>query len=79
MSRKDPFDNPSSPHHDTDRIDQASGWPSRDTAASSPPVMTQLNIKVPQTVAQRFRRLCKDERYPGHEMLEKLMERYQQS
>ena len=78
MSRKDPFQQ-SSPHPDTDRIDEASGWPSRETAASPAPATTQLNIKVSQALAQRFRGLCKQERYSGHEMLEKLMDHYQRT
>ncbi|MBW6419332.1 hypothetical protein [Celeribacter sp. PS-C1] len=47
-------------------------WPSRDLGKQD----GQLSIKGPQDILDQFKRLCKTERRPYYEMLELLMQTY---
>lgn len=53
-------------------VDASSGFPSRDARADA-----QLNLKGPQHILERFKALCKADRRPYYDMLEILMDTYQ--
>lgn len=54
-------------------IDAVSQFPSREAASDG-----QLNLKGPRTVLDRFRKLCRDDRRAYYDMLEILMDSFEQ-
>lgn len=55
-------------------VDKASSFPSREVAAE-----TQLNIKGPADIIERFKALCKDDRRSYYDMLEILMDSFEKN
>lgn len=54
-------------------VDAVSRFPSREASSDG-----QLNLKGPQRVLDRFKAMCKDDRRAYYDMLEILMDRYEQ-
>jgi len=63
-------------------VDAASKFPSREAGSTSAPkgqggAEVQLNMKGPQKVIERFKKLCKDDRRSYYAMLEILMDHFE--
>ena len=57
---------------DKKAIDKTTKFPSRERDE-----MVQINVRAPAHIADRFKSLCKDERWPSYKMLEILMDAYE--